>query len=225
MSMELMDEHEQGERVRAWLKENGSSIVTGILLGIAGIVGWNWWTANQATQKQNAATQYAELTRAVERNDRDGVQALLQAIEKDYGSTTYSTLAALQWADLQVQAGELAGAVETLQKAKKDNHAEPLSGVIDARLARVMLANGDAEGAKKLLTQSGKSALTSPMTDDLLGDVEASLGNRDAAVKHWQAAYKAYEETAPSRRLVEMKLLDLGVTAEAEAPAAEKVDA
>lgn len=222
MSIELMDEHEQGEVVRAWLKENGSAIVTGILLGVAGILGWNWWGTNQAVQKQNAATQYAELTQAVERDDRDGVQAQLQSIEKDYGKSSYAVLAALHWADMQVQAGELAGAAETLRKAKASSGAAQLNSVIDARLARVLLANGDAEGAKKVLAATGKTD-QSAMADELLGDVEASLGNQDAAIKHWQSAYKNYDETLPARRMVEMKLLDLG--AKVDAKESEKADA
>ncbi|MBD8525295.1 YfgM family protein [Pseudomarimonas arenosa] len=222
MSIELMDEHEQGERVRAWLKENGSSIVTGILLGVAGIFGWQWWGSNQEQQKHNAAAQYAELAEAVERNDRDGVQALLKSIESDYGSTAYSVLGALHWADMQVDAGELAGAAESLRQAKQANKVAELSAVIDTRLARVLLASGEAEAARGVLAAVGKDQ-GSAMVDELLGDIEAKLGNRDAAIQHWQSAYQRYEDTMPARSMVEMKLLDLGATV----PAAEteKADA
>ena len=33
--MDQTDEYEQGERVRAWLRNNGSSLITGIALGLA----------------------------------------------------------------------------------------------------------------------------------------------------------------------------------------------
>ena len=214
MSMELMDEHEQGEHVRAWLRENGSAIVTGIVLGIAGIFGWQWWGANQAQQRAAAAAQYGALTEAVERNDRDAAQALVKGIEGEFSGTSYVSLAALQWADVQVEAGELAGAAETLRKASDGNKSAELAVVINTRLARVLLANGDAEGARKVLASSKSEATPSALTEELLGDIEKALGNNETAVKHWQAAYKAYDDTLPARRMVEMKLLDAGASVE-----------
>ena len=41
--MDQIDEYEQGERVRAWLKKNGSSLITGVALGLAALAGWQWW--------------------------------------------------------------------------------------------------------------------------------------------------------------------------------------
>ena len=213
MSIELMDEHEQGEQVRTWLRENGSAIITGIALGIAGIFGWQWWDANQASQRASAAAQYGTLTEAVERKDRDAAQALVKGIEAEFAGTSYVSLAALQWADMQVEAGELAGAADTLRKARDNNKSAELAVVIDTRLARVLLANGDAEGARSILTSS-KQATPSALSEELLGDIENTLGNREAAVQHWQSAYKTYEETLPARRMLEMKLLDAGASVE-----------
>jgi predicted negative regulator of RcsB-dependent stress response len=45
---DLLDEHEQGERVRSWLRKNGAVMVGGVALGVAVIVGWQWWNARQA---------------------------------------------------------------------------------------------------------------------------------------------------------------------------------
>ena len=44
---ELLDEHEQGERVRAWLRENALGIIGGIALGLGLIYGWQWWQRQQ----------------------------------------------------------------------------------------------------------------------------------------------------------------------------------
>ena len=38
-------EEEQVERLKAWLKENGLSIVFGIVIGVGGIGGYNYWNA------------------------------------------------------------------------------------------------------------------------------------------------------------------------------------
>ena len=36
-------EEEQVEKLKAWLKENGLSIVMGIIIGVGGIGGYNYW--------------------------------------------------------------------------------------------------------------------------------------------------------------------------------------
>ena len=37
---DLLDEHEQGERVRTWLRKNALGILGGLARGIAAIYGW-----------------------------------------------------------------------------------------------------------------------------------------------------------------------------------------
>jgi predicted negative regulator of RcsB-dependent stress response len=58
MAIELMDEHEKGEHVRAWLRQNGSAIVTGVALGLAAIFGWQWWQGSQSEHRVTASIQY-----------------------------------------------------------------------------------------------------------------------------------------------------------------------
>ena len=47
---DLLDEHEQGERVRTWLRKNALGILGGLALGIAAIYGWRAWVSHQASQ-------------------------------------------------------------------------------------------------------------------------------------------------------------------------------
>ena len=37
---DLLDEHEQSERVRSWLRKNGASILGGVVIAIGAIAGW-----------------------------------------------------------------------------------------------------------------------------------------------------------------------------------------
>ena len=39
---DLLDEHEQSERVRSWLRKNGASIIGGVAIAIGAIAGWQW---------------------------------------------------------------------------------------------------------------------------------------------------------------------------------------
>ena len=49
---DLLDEHEQSERVRTWLRNNGAGLIGGVVLGLAVIVGWQWWQRQQAQQAE-----------------------------------------------------------------------------------------------------------------------------------------------------------------------------
>ena len=40
---ELLNEHEQSEQVRNWLRGNAVGLIGGVALGLAVIAGWNWW--------------------------------------------------------------------------------------------------------------------------------------------------------------------------------------
>ena len=66
---EQYDEHEQSERVKQWLLKNGSNILTGILLVISAIAGWQWWQSKQLNQGQETANQYQLFINAVDKND------------------------------------------------------------------------------------------------------------------------------------------------------------
>ncbi len=63
MALELMDEHERGETVRAWLRQNGGSIVTGIAVGLALIFGWQWYQRSKVEHRVTAATQGRRIRR------------------------------------------------------------------------------------------------------------------------------------------------------------------
>ena len=96
---DLLDEHEQGERVRAWLRNNALGIVGGVALGIALIYGWRWWQDQQAQQQQKAHTAYAQAVEQLEAGAVDKAGALLAGQEG-----AYATLAALRVAKAQVEA-------------------------------------------------------------------------------------------------------------------------
>ena len=63
---DLLDEHEQGERVRSWLRNNALGILGGLALGIAAIYGWQWWGKHQAQQQYQAHSTYAAAVKQLE---------------------------------------------------------------------------------------------------------------------------------------------------------------
>jgi predicted negative regulator of RcsB-dependent stress response len=115
---ELLDEHEQSERVREWLRRNGSALILGISLGLAAIGGWQWWQRHQANQQSKAAGDYQATVDAIRANDQS-------AAGKDPGAPEgiLRTLAQLELAKSQVKANQNEAAIGTLRAVRTSDPA------------------------------------------------------------------------------------------------------
>jgi predicted negative regulator of RcsB-dependent stress response len=211
MSTELMDEHEQGERVRAWLRENGGAIIGGVAIGFGLLYAWQWWGESRVERLHTAATQYEALQEAVDRRDRDAVDALAASIVGDFKGSAYATLALLQLVEQQLGAGELATAVETLKRAVANADHPALADLARIRLARVLISQGEAEAALAQLDALASAGFAAAAAE-LRGDALQALGRRDAARDAYLTAARNMDAFSPGRRLVEMKLIDAGGT-------------
>ena len=67
-------EKEQIEALQKWWKENGSSIITGLLLGVSILVGGKAWFSYQETQSLNASNIYAMMMAASQGGKQDEVR-------------------------------------------------------------------------------------------------------------------------------------------------------
>jgi predicted negative regulator of RcsB-dependent stress response len=194
---ELLDEHEQGERVRAWLRNNALGILGGLALGIAAIYGWQWWGRHQAQQQQQQHTAYAEAVKQLDAGQVDKAGELL-AGQKGI----YATFAALRVAKAQVEAGKPDEAIATLRGIQADPSLQPL---VHERLAQLYNATGKPDEALKLLEGDDGS-----MAQELRGDALFATGKTDEARDAYGRALAATDVASPVRRRVELKLQEAG---------------
>lgn len=209
MAIELLDEHEQGERVRSWLRENGSAIVGGIALGVAAVVGYQWWGQSQVGHRADAAMQFMALQDAATAGQRDAVESLTASLIKEYADTPYAVLADLALADVQLQAGEQEAALTSLRRAAAGSTDEGMKQLVITRQARVEIAAGKYEQALQTL-EAVRAESMKGIRDDLRGDALRALGRNAEAISAYQESFAAYVDGLPSKRLVELKLSDLG---------------
>ena len=202
---ELLDEHEQGERVRAWLRNNGAAVIAGVLLGLAAIFGWKWWQQQEQAKRVAAGADYQAAVALVDAGELDKAAPLVAGLE----DVTYGALGALRLAKAQASAGDADAAIATLRDASPSDPA--LAQVVQLRLARLLVDAGRAEEALTLLADAAQ-----PATLELRGDAEATLGRRDAARAAYEQALAGLDAGSPQRQLLEIKLVAVGGTPPAD---------
>lgn len=201
---ELLNEHEQGERVRSWLQSNALGLIGGIALGLALIWGWTWWQKQQVGQRDALASEYEKFSQSL----NSGPEQASKLLSGNLTGTSYAVVGAFELAKAQVEAGKEAEALATLQKVRSNDPV--LAEVIRQRTAELLLATGKAEDAVRLL---GKP--TDPVSLEVLGDAQAKLGKPAEAQASYKQALRVLEEGSPEREVVELKLADIGGAANA----------
>ena len=203
------DEHEQSERVRSWLRDNGTSLITGIALGLALVFGYQWWQGRGDQHKAEASGQYETFGKALEAKDAAKAKVLSAQVREKFADTGYASLAVLRQAAFLHESGKTAEAAALL-RAERPKITDPaLAEIVDIRIARLLLIDGKADEAAKELAKL-KSPSMGQVVEELNGDIAVARGQRDAARKHYENALGKLDQAAPTRPLLELKLIDTG---------------
>lgn len=217
---ELLSEKEQVEKLRNWWKENGPFVIGGLVLGVLALSGWNYWQSWELQRAEEAKAAYDKLVIAVDNADEDTSAAQLAALEQDFGATPYLAQGRLMIVKLHVDAGELAEAAAQLRQVIAESGDQELVRIARMRLARVLLAEGDTDGALAVL-ELGDAGVFAPRYHELRGDILTRRGETAAAREEYTLALAGTEPGIVDREAVQIKLDALG---RGQAPAAEEGD-
>jgi predicted negative regulator of RcsB-dependent stress response len=209
MAFDVLDEHEQGELVQKWLRENAMSIVIGVALGLLLIFGWQQWHAHRGAHRLDAATQYGVFTQAVDKKDDAGAKQIADKLQSDFSDTPYATLAALRIADASEAKGDLAAAQSMLENAYSHANGEAMKTLAGLYLARNEIAQKKPDDALKLLDNLAPLGYAA-LRDELRGDALSALGRKDEARTAYTDAITNLDPNATNRSFIEMKRNDLG---------------
>ena len=202
---DLLDEHEQGERVRSWLRSNALGLIGGVALGLGAIAGWQWWQGQQLQHGMAVNGRYAEVVKNYEAGQLpvDKGRAALDTIGK--GNPTLATLAALQLAKAQAEAGKRDDAIATLRGLHDPD--PDLGAVVRQRLARLLIDANQGKEALALLDDEKNPAML-----DVRGDAQLALGDRAQAQAAYLKALALVDVADPQHRLLTLKLIEAGGT-------------
>jgi len=209
MAIEILDEHEQSERVRVWLRNNGSNMLTGIALGVALVTGWHWWQGSRVEHRVTAAVQYRALVDAAGAKQADSVDAITKSLQAGFKDTPYALLAALEQARIKLDAGDHKAALEALSAVDLDKQDPALATIVSLRAARLEIALGEPD--KALARLAHLDPAYAALADETRADALLALGRSDEARSAYEQALTRIDAGSPLRAAVEMKLRELGV--------------
>lgn len=202
--MEQFTDDERVEDLKKWWKENGTSIIAGIALGVIAIFGWQYWGSYRNAQAEKASLAYDAFIMAVEQPDAAQARARGQALLADFPKSAYAPLAALRLAKLEVDGGDAAAATQRLEWVIANAGLDEFKDIARLRLARVLLAAGQPAEAGKLIERVATASLTAER-EELKGDLHLA-GNDPAGAR---TAYTAALAAGGDNRLLRLKIDNL----------------
>jgi len=184
---EYMNEQEQWEYVRNWVRQNGLWLIAGVALAGLGLWGWRSWQAHQESMYMEANAQYQQMLAAFGKNDMPTVIKLADQLVKDHPRTGYAEQAQLAAARIQVENNQLPGALDRLQKVETSTPDQELKLVVRLRIARIQIEQNRADDALATLSAVDPGAFAGRFAE-VRGDALRAKGDRAGALKAYREA-------------------------------------
>lgn len=206
-----LNEDEQAEAVKRWWQENGRSVIVGLVLGLAVILGWRSWVDYQERRLEQASHDYEQLQQSLEQKQWESAAKQAELLAQHHGDTPYAALAMLLLAKGQVEQQQWDSAMTSLRWTMNAESAMPeLRQIARFRLARLLIHAKQYDTALKLVPSEAEAPGFAALYAELKGDIYHAKGERDQARQAYQ---KALLLEGGERSLVQIKLDELGLGA------------
>jgi predicted negative regulator of RcsB-dependent stress response len=207
MAEEYLTDDEQLEAVKHMFKEYAPWIVGGLVLGLGGWYGIQYYRSHQNERALQAAAQFEQMTFAMQADDRNKSRTIADGLVKDFPSSPYADQAQLAIARMSVEDGHSADAVAPLTQVMDNSKDAELKQIARLRLARVLIDQGKPDDAIKLLA-AGTPGSFAGRYHEVHGDALYAKKDIAGAITEYSAALSAGDGGADSA-LLELKLADL----------------
>jgi predicted negative regulator of RcsB-dependent stress response len=201
-------EEQQIAEIKKWWSENATSIIVGVVLGLAGVFGVRAWMGYQDSLSERASTIYTVMMQGLEQGNPQLVSERADTLITQYSSTPYAALAALALAKIQLQEGDLDAANSQLQWVLDNGDVDVVRDSARLRLARVLIAQERLDEAVALLEQPRSTTAFDSLYDEVAGDIHSARDNAAAASEAYQRALVATPATnqaSPGYQLLQLK--------------------
>jgi predicted negative regulator of RcsB-dependent stress response len=209
MAEDYLTDDEQLEHVKRVVAENWMWVLGGIVLGAALIFGYRYYDGYRNERAQRAASQFGDMTSALERDDRNKARQIAAELIKDYPTSPYADQSQLVIARLYVDDGQLANAIAPLTQVMNSSKDTELRHIGRLRLARVLIDQRKPDEAVKTLAEDSWGAFAG-RAHEVRGDAFYAKNDLKSAAAEYKAALNGGDASSIDSALLQLKIADLG---------------
>jgi predicted negative regulator of RcsB-dependent stress response len=203
---EYETDDEKVEAIKKWWKENGTSIVFGVAIGLALVFGWRAWSSYRDGISAQASAAFEQVVVAADSGQVDSAIKQAELLNRDYASTPYAALASLVAARVLYDKGDATAAVSALEKVVAKPPEPALGRLAAVRLARIQVAQGQLDAAAATVAAHDDGQAFAGDFAAVRGDIAAARGDMKKAREEYE---KAIAAGTGSAELVRLKLDNL----------------
>ncbi|MCP3687141.1 MAG: tetratricopeptide repeat protein [Gammaproteobacteria bacterium] len=203
-------DEEQVEKLKKWWRENGRSVVAGVIIGVGGLFGYRYWVDYQTEIGEQASAHFSDMIESLETGKNDQATDQAEALIANFSSSEYAIMARFTLARIFVEGAEFDKAAEQLQQVIGTTGDHVLGYLARKRLATVQLQMSQPDKALITLAIEFPEQFGAAVAE-LKGDIYTVQGKVSEAAEAYRKAFRGSPGPADSTFL-QQKLDDLGVT-------------
>jgi predicted negative regulator of RcsB-dependent stress response len=207
MAEEYLTDDEQLEAVKRAFSEYAPWILGGVVLGVGGWFGLQYYRSHQNTLALQAAEQFTQMTAALQMNDSQKSLQIANGLIKNFPASPYADQAQLTIARIDVDSGKGADAVAPLTQVLNNSKDGELKQIARLRLARVLIDQGKPDDAIKTLAEGTPGGFAGRY-HDVRGDALYAKKDIPGAVAEYKQALLT-SGAGVEASLLQLKLADL----------------
>lgn len=173
--MDYETEEQQVEALKRWWRENGKLVITGVVLGLALVVGVRYYTQYTNDRAESASYLFDQLiTNAAD--SKQEISSISDRLLTEYESTAYAALSALVMAKQLVAEGDLASARQKLEWVMTNSGDVALQHIARLRLMRVLTSMNEYDQVLALASIDYPDSFAA-LYEELKGDAYQAKGD------------------------------------------------
>ncbi|MFY9179813.1 MAG: tetratricopeptide repeat protein [Venatoribacter sp.] len=216
---ELRTEEEQVEALRKWWKDNGTSVLLALVIGLAGYFGFNYWKSQQQAQVESAALLYNQLVQIAANPvpsaaEKQSMTAIATELKTEYSGSAYADFGTLFLARFASDAGDFDSAAAELKALTENAKNAPVKYTAQARLAQILVQQEKFDDALALV-KTVPDAAFAVQFEEVKGDALYRKGQLDEARAAYQRALEAAQTQGINPQLLQRKIDSLTAAGDA----------
>ena len=182
-------EEQQVDAIKKYWQDNGNSLIAGLVIGLGGFVGWNYYQDSVVAEQEQVSAQFQTTMESFAANEAS-FRANAEAFIGENSDTNYAAFAAFALAKDASSHSDWDGAAKYLSKAAELASSDNMQAIALIRLARVQVQQQAYDDVLVTLAKPMPETYKASV-EEIKGDTYLLQGNKELARTAYQASADA----------------------------------